>query len=247
MQGTTTSRGKRIYRCIKRHSGGLCRDPARMEADVVEAYVLAEIRGRRAWRRVGVGRRRAAARTRRGRRRPREGAHGVGQGADLLGRLRDRQRRRGDARRDPPRGRWVLPLRRGRQRQDDPLGVLEGLRGSSRRLSGGQLVDTSADSPEARVIAGRVGSERSFHRRMQQQLTYEALGGRVYLSRAHRPISLLKHPSDRREYRARPQWSRARQFRSFGCFGNEPAVELRESCELNLGLRVRKRPAIFHH
>jgi site-specific DNA recombinase len=36
MQPTVTSRGKRIYRCTKRHAGGECPSPARVQADVVE-------------------------------------------------------------------------------------------------------------------------------------------------------------------------------------------------------------------
>lgn len=36
LQGTTTSRGKRIYRCVGRHAGGLCPRPARAAADLVE-------------------------------------------------------------------------------------------------------------------------------------------------------------------------------------------------------------------
>ena len=47
MQGTRTPapRRKRVYRCVGRHSGGVCPSPARIDADVVEARVLAEIRG----------------------------------------------------------------------------------------------------------------------------------------------------------------------------------------------------------
>jgi site-specific DNA recombinase len=41
MQGTRTSRGKRIYRCQRRHAGGLCPEPARVNADDVEAEVVA--------------------------------------------------------------------------------------------------------------------------------------------------------------------------------------------------------------
>ena len=37
--GPTTSRGKRIYRCSKRHAGGLCPSPARIFADVIEQDV----------------------------------------------------------------------------------------------------------------------------------------------------------------------------------------------------------------
>jgi hypothetical protein len=36
MQGTVTSRGKRIYRCIRRHAGGRCPSPARVDAELVE-------------------------------------------------------------------------------------------------------------------------------------------------------------------------------------------------------------------
>jgi DNA invertase Pin-like site-specific DNA recombinase len=39
LQATRTSRGKRIYRCTRRHAGGLCPDPARVDADGVEAFV----------------------------------------------------------------------------------------------------------------------------------------------------------------------------------------------------------------
>ena len=46
MQGTVTSRRKRIYRCTVRHAGGVCPSPARIEAAVVEARVLDEIRGK---------------------------------------------------------------------------------------------------------------------------------------------------------------------------------------------------------
>jgi site-specific DNA recombinase len=45
MQGTLTSRGKRIYRCPRRHAGGICPAPARIAADVVERRVLDEIDG----------------------------------------------------------------------------------------------------------------------------------------------------------------------------------------------------------
>lgn len=37
MQGTRTSRGKRIYRCIRRHAGGTCSQPAWFFADPLEA------------------------------------------------------------------------------------------------------------------------------------------------------------------------------------------------------------------
>ena len=40
MQGTTTSRGKRIYRCNRRHAGGVCPDPARIDADTIEAAAV---------------------------------------------------------------------------------------------------------------------------------------------------------------------------------------------------------------
>jgi DNA invertase Pin-like site-specific DNA recombinase len=43
MQGTTSSRGKRIYRCVGRHAGGVCPAPARVYADVVEAKVADEV------------------------------------------------------------------------------------------------------------------------------------------------------------------------------------------------------------
>jgi DNA invertase Pin-like site-specific DNA recombinase len=36
MQATTTSRGKRIYRCVRRHAGGICPAPARIYADRIE-------------------------------------------------------------------------------------------------------------------------------------------------------------------------------------------------------------------
>ena len=36
MQGTRTSRRKRIYRCTRRHAGGLCPSPATVDADEVE-------------------------------------------------------------------------------------------------------------------------------------------------------------------------------------------------------------------
>ena len=40
MQGTTTSRGKRIYRCNRRHAGGVCPDPARIDADTIETAAV---------------------------------------------------------------------------------------------------------------------------------------------------------------------------------------------------------------
>jgi len=36
MQGTTTGRGKRIYRCTRRHAAGTCPAPARIDAGLVE-------------------------------------------------------------------------------------------------------------------------------------------------------------------------------------------------------------------
>ena len=36
LQGTTTSRGKRIYRCTRRHAAGVCPDPVRIDADVLD-------------------------------------------------------------------------------------------------------------------------------------------------------------------------------------------------------------------
>lgn len=41
MQGTTTSRGKRIYRCNGRHAGGVCPDRPRVDADTVEQAAIA--------------------------------------------------------------------------------------------------------------------------------------------------------------------------------------------------------------
>jgi DNA invertase Pin-like site-specific DNA recombinase len=40
LQGTVTSRGKHIYRCTKRHSGGECPVPVRVPADRAEATVI---------------------------------------------------------------------------------------------------------------------------------------------------------------------------------------------------------------
>lgn len=40
LQGTTTSRGKRIYRCTRRHAGGLCPAPATIAAEKVEQAVI---------------------------------------------------------------------------------------------------------------------------------------------------------------------------------------------------------------
>lgn len=39
LQATSTSRGRRVYRCTRRHAGGLCPDPARINADDLERYV----------------------------------------------------------------------------------------------------------------------------------------------------------------------------------------------------------------
>jgi hypothetical protein len=36
LQGTRTGRRKRIYRCTRRHSGGMCPDPVRVDADAIE-------------------------------------------------------------------------------------------------------------------------------------------------------------------------------------------------------------------
>lgn len=41
LQATRTSRRKPIYRCTRRHAGGLCPDPARIDAAIVDEYVLA--------------------------------------------------------------------------------------------------------------------------------------------------------------------------------------------------------------
>jgi DNA invertase Pin-like site-specific DNA recombinase/ribosomal protein L34E len=40
LQGTTTSRGKRVYRCTKTHAGGVCPEPARIAADALEAVAV---------------------------------------------------------------------------------------------------------------------------------------------------------------------------------------------------------------
>jgi DNA invertase Pin-like site-specific DNA recombinase len=42
MQGTKTSRGKRIYRCTRTHSGGVCPAPARIDADPIEELAVEE-------------------------------------------------------------------------------------------------------------------------------------------------------------------------------------------------------------
>ena len=44
MQGTKTRHGKRLYRCVIRHAGGVCPEPARIDAEVVERHVVDEIR-----------------------------------------------------------------------------------------------------------------------------------------------------------------------------------------------------------
>jgi len=41
LQGTTTSRGRRIYRCTRRHAGGVCPDPASIPADTAETAAVA--------------------------------------------------------------------------------------------------------------------------------------------------------------------------------------------------------------
>ena len=41
LQGTTTSRGKRIYRCTRTHAGGVCPAPARGAAEPLEAAAVA--------------------------------------------------------------------------------------------------------------------------------------------------------------------------------------------------------------
>jgi DNA invertase Pin-like site-specific DNA recombinase len=43
MQGTVSSRGKRIYRCVRRHAGGICPAPARIEAAVAEEAVVGQL------------------------------------------------------------------------------------------------------------------------------------------------------------------------------------------------------------
>lgn len=40
LQGTTTSRRQRIYRCTRRHAGGICPAPARIDAQRVESAVV---------------------------------------------------------------------------------------------------------------------------------------------------------------------------------------------------------------
>lgn len=45
LQGTTTSRGKRIYRCTARHAGGRCPQPVRVQADQLEAIADDFFRG----------------------------------------------------------------------------------------------------------------------------------------------------------------------------------------------------------
>jgi site-specific DNA recombinase len=41
LQGTTTGRGKRIYRCTRRHAAGTCPEPVRIDADTVEDAAIA--------------------------------------------------------------------------------------------------------------------------------------------------------------------------------------------------------------
>lgn len=43
LQGTTDSHGSRVYRCQRRHAGGVCEHPARVRADRVEAVVLEDM------------------------------------------------------------------------------------------------------------------------------------------------------------------------------------------------------------
>jgi hypothetical protein len=40
MQGTTTGRGKRIYRCTRTHAGGVCPEPVRVDALALEEAAL---------------------------------------------------------------------------------------------------------------------------------------------------------------------------------------------------------------
>jgi hypothetical protein len=40
MQATTTSRGKRIYRCTRTHSAGMCPEPARIDAETIERVAV---------------------------------------------------------------------------------------------------------------------------------------------------------------------------------------------------------------
>jgi site-specific DNA recombinase len=41
LQGTTTGRGKRIYRCTRRHAAGICPEPVRVDADTLEDAAVA--------------------------------------------------------------------------------------------------------------------------------------------------------------------------------------------------------------
>jgi site-specific DNA recombinase len=41
LQGTTSSRGKRLYRCTRTHAGGICPAPVRVDAATVEAVAVA--------------------------------------------------------------------------------------------------------------------------------------------------------------------------------------------------------------
>jgi site-specific DNA recombinase len=47
LQGTVSGRGKRVYRCTRRHAGGECPEPAYVDAATVEDAVIAEF-----WRRT---------------------------------------------------------------------------------------------------------------------------------------------------------------------------------------------------
>ena len=40
LQGTRTSRGKLVYRCQRRHAGGICPQPARVDVDVLDEAVV---------------------------------------------------------------------------------------------------------------------------------------------------------------------------------------------------------------
>jgi DNA invertase Pin-like site-specific DNA recombinase len=42
MTGTTDSHGTRIYRCRRRHAGGICAKPARVRGETIESLVLAD-------------------------------------------------------------------------------------------------------------------------------------------------------------------------------------------------------------
>jgi DNA invertase Pin-like site-specific DNA recombinase len=47
LQGTVSGRGKRVYRCTRRHAGGVCPEPAYVDAATVEDAAIAEF-----WRRT---------------------------------------------------------------------------------------------------------------------------------------------------------------------------------------------------